>query len=476
MNKYRNIALACLLYIPFGANAQNEVTGLVSDNILVENMTVARTGNSLVVDMDLNMDKLEMRSNQRVVLTPVVKDGVNAVTMPSLILNGRKQQISYKRYAHRKYPAGVQVVRRKNKTAQTYHYNAVLPAEEWMNNANVMVAEDLCGCAGKVEGQEQTLVHRLRKPYMAYLRPQAEAVKARHEEGRAFVDFPVDQTTLYPDYRENPRELKKIVETINLVKNDKNTSITSISIHGYASPEAPYDHNAYLAENRANTLKNYVRQLVNLEDRVFTVKSTPEDWDGLESWVEKSNLTNRRAILDIMADPRYSNPDQREWKIKKEYPEDYKTMLQTVYPALRHSDYVVNYTVRAFSVEEAKELLKTKPQQLSLEEMYLVAQTYEPGSDDFNEVFETAVRMFPNDETANLNAACTRIESGDYEAAAKYLKKAGDSAYANHARGVIAMRQGKDAEARRFFEIARNGGVEAAEKNLQILQMDADMQ
>jgi hypothetical protein len=37
--------------------------------------------------------------------------------------------------------------------------------------------------------------------------------------------------------------------------------------------------------------------------------------------------------------------------------------------------------------------------------MYLVAQTYEPGSPEFNEVFDIAVRLFPDDETANLNAA-----------------------------------------------------------------------
>lgn len=470
----RNIAWAYLLFVPFSAAAQTAEPALANSNILVKNLTVMHKDGSLLVDMDFNMDKLEMRANQRIVLTPVVKSGSQTCALPSLVVNGRKQHISYDRAGHRKYPEGTKDVRRKNKTAQTFHYSARVEHREWMNNANVVVAEDLCGCGGKIENQDQTLVQRMRKPYMAYLRPEAEGdFKPRHVEGSAFIDFPVDQITLTPDYRQNPRELEKIINTINVVKNDPNTSITSVIIHGFASPESPYEHNAYLAENRAKTLKNYVSQLVEVPDSKFTVKWTPENWDGLKQWVEASNLTHRSEILAIMDHPDFA-PDAREWKIKSTYPDDYKVMLTSCYPALRRSDYVVNYAVRAFTVDEAKALIKTKPQQLSLEEMFLVAQTYEPGSAEFNEVFEIAVRMFPDDPTANLNAACARIETGDYAAAEKYLQKAGDTPYAHHARGVLAMRSGHDAEAKRYFEAAAKGGVKEAAENLRILQIDAE--
>ena len=51
-------------------------------------------------------------------------------------------------------------------------------------------------------------------------------------QGRAFIDFPVDRVELHPNYRKNPTELQKIIETINLVKNDKNTTITNIASFG----------------------------------------------------------------------------------------------------------------------------------------------------------------------------------------------------------------------------------------------------
>ena len=468
MKRYTLLYMSALLAAPCALQAQTDSPRLADNSIMVENKKVEQTDHNLVVDLTLNMDSLHLRSNQRLVFTPIVRStGGQERTMPQIIVNGRKQDISYKRYAHKDYPDDAQTVRRKNGTAQSYEYNAIVPYEEWMKNADVVIAEDLCGC-GDIEEQSQTVVHRLRTPFMAYLRPQAEAQKARTEEGRAFIDFPVDKTTLYPDYRNNPRELDKIVSTINLVKNDKNVSITGVEIHGYASPEAPYNYNARLAEARAKTLTDHVRRLVDLDRDVFKVTSTPEDWEGLRQALREGNLEDRDAILAIAEDESL-DPDAREWRIKKNYPKQYRFMLDNYYPALRHSDYVVSYTVRPFSVEEAKEVFRTNPKQLSLEEMYLVAQTYEPGSDEFNEVFQTAVRLYPDDPTANLNAACAEIERGDMEAASKYLAKAGDTPYAAHARGVMAMKQGDDAEARRQFAKAAQGGVKEARQNLELL-------
>lgn len=111
-------------------------------------------------------------------------------------------------------------------------------------------------------------------------------------------------------------------------------------------------------------------------------------------------------------------------------------MHATCYPALRHSDYHIKYKIRPFNVEEAKKLITTRPQLLSQNEMFMVAQTYEPGSKEFNEVMEIAVRMFPNDPTANLNAACMRLNAGDAESAKPYLDKAGNSPEAEAARKI----------------------------------------
>lgn len=474
MKKFRYI-LVCLLAM----NAVQEVRSqnasqepLMGREVRIENMKVIHRDQTLVVDMDVVLDSLAVKSNQRIVFTPVVKNGESEVLLPPLVVNGRKQQIMYERDGYKSFLKESVVVRRRNETPQTVHYSAVIPGEEWMKNSNLVVEEDLCGC-GDVLNQNHTVVKRLRTPVMVYMRPKAEARKERHVEGRAFIDFPVDRIELYPEYRKNPLELEKIMETIRKVKDDRNVSITSISIHGYASPEDTYEHNTYLAKNRARTLKDYVCRLSALSDSVFRVDYTPEDWDGLRAYVSESDLKNREAILKLI-DDKTLDPDVKEYRIRLSYPDDYRFMLQNWYPALRHSDYVVTYVVRPFSVEEAKELLQSKPQLLSLEEMYLVAQTYEAGSEEFNEVFEVAVRMYPDDPTANLNAACTRLVQEDYEGARRYLSKAGNSAEAEYARGVLEMMTGNEAQARVYLKKALDMGVAEAEKNLKLLELNQE--
>lgn len=444
--------------------ARKKTEPLVGRKIVVDNMKVIHTDSTFVVEMDLVLDKLYIESNDRIILTPVVKADGKEQPMPPVVINGRKQQIMFERYGHKDFVPSAVVARRKNGREQTVSYGAVTGGQDWMLNSDVVIEEDLCGC-GDILEQNEVIVSRLREPVMAYIHPLAEARKERREQGRAYIDFPLDKIELYPEYRRNPQELAKIIETIRKVKDDKNTSITGISIHGYASPEGSFRHNTYLADNRARTVADYVRRMSGLPDSLYHVEYTAEDWEGLKDFVTESGLDGKDDILRII-DAVHPDPDAKEREIRDTYPSDYRFMLDHWYPALRHSDYVVEYSVRAFTVEEAKEFLYTKPQQLSLEEMFMVAQTYEPGSDEFAEVFEIAVRMFPDDETANLNAACSRLAVKDTEGAARYLRKAGSTPEAIHAAGVLAMLEGRTDEARSLFQKAKELGVEEAEENL----------
>ena len=276
------------------------------------------------------------------------------------------------------------------------------------------------------------------KPVLQLQAVVAEAPKIRHLDKRAYIDFPVDRIELRADYRRNPAQLDSIITTINALKADKNLQVMAINIHGFASPEGSYKHNEYLAKNRAITLTEYVRKMVELPDSIFAVSSTAEDWDGLREYIKQSDLEKKEQLLAIAKDEKL-DPDARDAKLKQQYPVQYRNLLTLCYPALRHSDYHITYKVKPFDVEEAKQIMKTKPQLLSLNELFMVAQTYEVGSKDFNEVMELAVRMYPMDETANLNAAIIRLNNGDAEAAKPYLDRAGDSKEADAARKAYEM-------------------------------------
>lgn len=451
------------------AMAQSIASGAVTIDSVQTHIVDSRVD----VAFKLNLDNLKLKAEQQLVLTPMLVADGDTLALSPIVINGRSKQIRMERNGElasrrtdRRQPI---VVRRKNGTQQSINYsqtvNRTRPIEA--EQVQLLTAQDLCGC-GDIENLESSLIANVENPaawtpVIAFVKPAAEARKQRAEKGEAYLSFRVNKTDIVVDLFDNSRELAKITKTIDLVREDKNVQITGINIHGFASPDGPYANNERLARERAASLKNYVANLYPINAKLFSSNSTPEDWDGFRRKVQQSNLANKEEIIKI------SNsslaPDDKDKRIRQLYPHDYAVIMSDIYPRLRHSDYTVSYTVRPFSVEEAKQILKTRPQQLSLQEMFLVAQTMEPGSKEFNEVFDIAVRMFPDDPTANLNAACADIQRGDMESAERHLKRAGNSAEANNARGALAVARKNYKQAKQLFDEAAAAGSAEAKAN-----------
>ena len=256
--------------------------------------------------------------------------------------------------------------------------------------------------------------------------------------------------------------------TIDTVRNNPKVTITSISIHGYASPEGPYDNNIRLAKGRAATLKDYVERQYDLPSSVYHVQSTPEDWAGLEAYLTNSNMPERDALLEIVHSD--LEPDTKDHTLKARYPEAYNIILNACYPYLRHSDYEVKYKIRPMTDQEAAQLIDTEPRLLSLTKMCRIARLYEVGSDDYNKVILTAANVYPTDITANVNAANVMIRKGDLITAKEYLKRAGNTPEANNALGIIALTEMRYDDARSLFTQAAQAGCQEAKKNLELMQ------
>lgn len=309
--------------------------------------------------------------------------------------------------------------------------------------------------------------NRLRTvPALPFVMPEAENVKRRQLTGRAFLDFPVNETVIYPTYRRNPQELKRICATIDSALFDKTIQVTSISLHGYASPESPYSNNTRLAKGRTAALEAYLRKHYNLSASVFHTTFTPEDWDNLRGFISNSDrrrtkgdiwyenasiletpeapasvLNHRDELLQVI--DLNIDPDEKELKLKEVAGgEPYKWLLKYVYPGLRHTDYVIDYVVRHYPVKQSRKLIYTHPEALSLNEMYAVANSYEKGSDDWLDALTIAAKQYPDDETANLNAACACVAAKRLSDAKRFLKKAGHSTQAVYLNDIIRAMEG----------------------------------
>ena len=231
----------------------------------VEKKLVERSDDYLLVDLILDLSDLHIRSNRSVAYTPVIQRGDSSRALPPLIVNGRNRQILYERTGRNTVENNEFAIRRKNGTEQRFDYHARVPYARWMANSEMILTADECGCGWDALSSDRSDLFPIRldrtpRPLMAYIAPRAE-VKTRVKEGSAFLDFPVNRVEIHPDYRQNPRELAAIRETVESVRDDKYATITGISIKGYASPEGSYANNECLAKGRSEALLEYVRRL-----------------------------------------------------------------------------------------------------------------------------------------------------------------------------------------------------------------------
>ena len=453
------------------------VATLQAQEIKVKDKIVEKSDGTLLIGMTLDFGETKVPSDRSLVCTPVITSGDSIRPLTPVILSGRDRHILYERTERTYTTHDEYELRREKGKPQTFEYTTRTPMAPWMKKSEVALVIDECGCGWEALQNDRLPLFPINmaepvvlKPLLAYRTPEAEAVKARSIEGKAFLDFPVNKITIYPDYRNNPRELAAIRATIESVKDDPYATITEVWIKGFASPEGTYANNTYLAENRAKALRDYVKSLYRFEHATFSVDFEPEDWEGLEKRLEEMNLPDKAELLAIIRNPEPRDMDKKELKLKTlNGGTSYKILLRDIYPALRHSDYVVKYHIRNFTAEEAKSLIYTDPKKLSLNEMFMVAQLFEAGSEKYNEVFEIAVRMFPDDPVSNLNAANTAIRTGQLDRAESYLAKAVEGDEKQLALASVRMLRGDLDGAEAILKRLENNPAagEAARANLE---------
>lgn len=466
MKNLRNISTALLALIVLNATA----------NVAVRqgeyNPVITRGENTLDVSITMRLADIKVKSEQQLTVTPSLTSENQKLTLPVVLVTGRKRSI---RDARDGVANGGFANFRAGKVPDSISYHVEVPIADWMLDSKLVINDSLSGCnCSPVTGGELTVAEidlrpKVFSPQYVYLsaytseglNATSSNGKIREAAGHAYIDFPVNQTKIYPDYRRNPAELAEIRDTIELIKRDPDYTITELTLKGYASPEGTYTGNERLAKGRTEALKNYINSIYSFPNSLITLSWEAEDWQGLVEWLRKSDIKNRDRIIEICTSSKYDGDnDRREWILKTTYPEQYRHLLANVYPGLRHTDYTVRYTVRTFtSVDEIARVMKEAPHKLSLDELYMFARTLTPGTPEYTEVYETALRLYPDAPEANLNAAVAALQADELARASRYLERAGDFPEATYARGILAAKQFDYDKALPLLEAAEKAGV-----------------
>ena len=435
----------------------------------------------LDVVLGLKMKDYHIGRNGEAVYTPIIysADGRDSLVMDPFIVCGRNRWYWYLRNG--KLDSGTAPIYRSG-SKEEVTISESFPLEPWMlNNGTVEVRQQCATCCSDLQlvpGNSQwdnVLVARIHpnepiKDFDYVFAPPVEAEPVKKSlEGRAFVTFVVNRTELNPTYMNNPAEIKKILNSIDIVKKDPDAVITEIHIRGYASPEGPWDNNVRLAKGRTETLANYVNRQYNFAPGIMTTSYDPEDWGGLRSYVADSmnyNISNRQAILSVIDGP--LGADAKDAALKNQFPQDYQVILKQIYPWLRHSDYAVKYNIKVYTdLPNLMRLYNSDPTKLRPVDFYTIAQQYPTGSPEYLAVMKKAIEVYPDAPMINLNVANIYLMEGNFDAAQSCLLKAGQNPEANYARGVLAAKRGDYRDAEKWFKLADEGGIPQAAGYLQ---------
>ncbi|EOA48597.1 hypothetical protein HMPREF1532_03414 [Bacteroides salyersiae WAL 10018 = DSM 18765 = JCM 12988] len=479
------LVLAALCLNTEEAFAQNRS---YSGDIGIEPVRLEQSGDFLYIDMNFILKDVKVRTAHGVDFIPQLVAPANTYNLPKVSVKGKDEYLAYERRLSlmsakekRKHVAPYLVKKSNKRTNDTIRYRYVLPYESWMADAKLNVQRDECGCGESTLMSvqpviDQVTLERILSPYIvnphfAYVEPKIEVVKSREIQAECFLDFEVNKINIRPEYMNNPRELAKIRVMIDDLKLDPSIKVNRLDIIGYASPEGTLATNKRLSEGRAMALRDYLASRYDFPRNQYHIIFGGENWDGLIDALETLDMDYKNEMLDIIQDiPIEKGRETKLMQLRGGVP--YRYLLKNVFPSLRVAICKVNYDIKNFNVDEAKEVIKRRPQNLSLNEMFLVANTYPKGSQEFIDVFETAVRMYPDSEIANMNAATAALSRNDLISAERYLKKMESQEYwpeYNNAMGILTLLKGDYELAEEYLNKARELGLDVATDNLEEL-------
>ena len=237
-----------------------------------------------------------------------------------------------------------------------------------------------------------------------------------NEKYAADILFLINRANIRNDQLKTAEIIDLNNEIIN-ANNANNRQIKELNISSYASPDGTWAFNSKLAQDRENTTKKYLNDQLKKDNITefgeLTANFTPEDWEGFQQLVAKSNIQDKDLIISILS--MYKDPEQREKEIRN-LSSVFDQLAETILPQLRFSRITASIDVIGKSDQEIMELFQTNPSALSVDEI-LYAATLTDNNAQKIKIYETAARQYPNDYRTFNDLGVAQFIAGDYNAA-----------------------------------------------------------
>lgn len=324
----------------------------------------------------LTLKALDLPSDYRMDLTPVIWKGAEQALLPSVRISGSRNRRSQERKelfgsnAPKDAPLTIAA-------SDTLFYKAALPYEPWMDHASLRIDNRLSGCCSSLllsptlAATDLALAMPVPEPPVeepaampapiialspteqlarteGFIR-RDEMYEAEKQAANYFRDpdalrvfFRQGRVAIDTTYMDNAATLDRLNRALRVMTADAAIRITRLVIVGYASIEGSLRRNTYLAGRRAAVLQEYAAARgVPLPD-IETV-NMGEGWDELRDMVTASDsLPYREEVLHIIdAVPVSKGREKQLMDLHGGVP--YRWMMEYLFPQQRNAGYIRLY-------------------------------------------------------------------------------------------------------------------------------------
>lgn len=452
----------------------------------------------VVVKIGVDLNSLELRRRQSITLTPMLRsdDGTGrelSFAPVTIAGKGRNKSIQRAIGLGSEHDTAMSIMR-DNEHQQFIEMEMSMSLEKWMRGADLVLVEEMSGCSKCKAVCIEKLVESdiLPAAFEPIFRPSfeaapAEPVKIRFAELRGQSNCDVKSTScpdsccaltnapvirfelgtykIVENYMSNTAALTEFGKVYDDILANPDFTLHKIYINGYASPEGELSINKALSEKRAKALADFITGKYDIKPEIVECRGLGDNWSGLMCAVIRSDMDNRDEVVGILRDS--DDITTRNERLKRvDNGKAYDYMLREIYPSLRCDSYLIEYMVRSYTPEEAAAMMQTKPELLSLEEMYEAAAIYPVGSLEYYEAYATAACYFAKDKSVRNNFAAAGSQSTKTDDALCSLQKCDSPAVLNN-RGIVYFMKGDYERAVEYFSRSAQAGNEDAKYNME---------
>ncbi len=292
------------------------------------------------------------------------------------------------------------------------------------------------------------------------------------EKYDANVKFLIQQAEL----RKSELQSNSVQDFVKLLqriaRDQEGLNLAGVEVSAYASPDGGQKLNEQLATKRQQNTESYVRQQMknaNLEGGISS-EYTAQDWEGFQELVKASNIQDKDVILRVLS--MYQDPQEREQQIKN-MSQGFRELAEGILPELRRARMTINYEVIGRDDEQIFNQYKQDASKLSVEELIYAASIAQTDAER-EDILKTTARLYQQDARAYNNLGTLAMQQGKNEEAQRYFQQAQaiqqlPEASANL--GLIALQNGDTKTAENLIaKSAGASGLAEALGNLHLAQ------